>query len=188
MWLLFEKSTQRFLWALLTVANFTLFKKIDNVRETTTTSFSQKQPVFWQTINIAIKIWIGREKNWKCMIREKFLFSRIISQVHWVACPWNFLMLHTQCWNEMRSKCKYNHWCFCDGNREKLLKIEFCNRLSEAQIFAICRRMYSRRTHYDVLRLKKNCSSDEVRQSFTKLSKMVNIHPARFDVKCINWW
>lgn len=34
--------------------------------------------------------------------------------------------------------------------------------------------MYSRRTHYDVLKLKKSCSSDEVRESFTKLSKMVN--------------
>lgn len=35
--------------------------------------------------------------------------------------------------------------------------------------------MYSKRNHYDVLNLKQNCTTDDVRQSFAKLSKQVNI-------------
>lgn len=39
--------------------------------------------------------------------------------------------------------------------------------------------MFSARTHYDVLDLEKDCSIDDVRKSFTKLSKMVNMLESR---------
>ncbi|XP_055316711.1 dnaJ homolog subfamily B member 9-like [Sitodiplosis mosellana] len=44
--------------------------------------------------------------------------------------------------------------------------------LTDARILAQCRRLYcTKRTHYDVLNLKRDCTKEEIRQSFAELSK-----------------
>lgn len=46
--------------------------------------------------------------------------------------------------------------------------------LSKTKISPECHRSFATRTtHYDTLKVKKDCTSDEIRKSFTKLSKMV---------------
>lgn len=104
-------------------------------------------------------------------------------------------MLRIQCLNEMRSKCEYRSLKYERMNDAmmqmftKSLKYQsfFLGFLfmsddlnafsfTEVQISLLCRRMYSKRSHYDVLNVRKNCSTDDIRLSFAKLSKKVNIH------------
>lgn len=57
-----------------------------------------------------------------------------------------------------------------------LLKRNADQILSETKTLPICHRSFATRaTHYDVLRLKKNCTSCDIRNQFQKLSKMY--HP-----------
>ncbi|XP_031638723.1 uncharacterized J domain-containing protein C4G9.19 [Contarinia nasturtii] len=56
-----------------------------------------------------------------------------------------------------------------------MLKQHAIKFLKDVRTLSQCRRFYSKRTHYDVLNLKKTCSNDEIRKSFASLSK--KYHP-----------
>lgn len=85
-------------------------------------------------------------------------------------------MFHTRCWSEMLAKCKFHFNSSITTaylNTKNFVCFEFFS-LSKTKISPECHRLFATRaTHYDTLKVKKDCTSDEIRKSFTKLSKMV---------------